>query len=237
MSSFGVLYGVFRIHGERRDIGDVQEQRPVANPGVEHPEDRIRAEVLRRAGRPRVAVLRRFERVLGADRAGGARLVHDDDLLSERLLDLRRRHAGDLVGRSARRPRHDDGDGLRRLPLLRRRGRGDRQRQHRGDPDDSGEHQRALAAIHTIPPLCSWLREPGMRVARRHCRPPGPDSVAFEGGSDQGARYPIFRRTRLNARQTIAAMTGIAAATAMSWSTWYPHAPMPLARYPTRPAP
>jgi hypothetical protein len=117
MSSVAVLYGVFgftpSVERWRR------KERPVADLGVEHAEDGIGAEVLGRAGRPRVAILRGFERILRADRARRAGLVDDDDFLPEYLLDFGGRHAGDLVGRAAGRPRHDDGDRLRRLPLLR----------------------------------------------------------------------------------------------------------------------
>src|SRR5690606_13217086 len=82
------------------------------------PEQLVGAELLRRAGRPGVAVARRLPDVLLADRAGGARLVDDDDLLAELLLQHPGGDPGDLVGGAAGAPGHDDGDRLLRLPRI-----------------------------------------------------------------------------------------------------------------------
>ena len=140
-----VLYGVFGFTPTTAMCATLRNsvQSPMLR--VEHARAyRVGAEVLRGAGRPRVAVLRRFDRVLGADRSRGAGLVQDDDLLAERLLDLGRRDAGDLVGRAAGGPRHDDRDGLLRLPL-RRRGRRSCDRQA---GDDARGDQLCLAVLH-----------------------------------------------------------------------------------------
>ena len=131
-----------RVDADHLDVGDIEEQVPVLDAGLERPQRFIAAQVLRRARRPGVAVPGRIERALGADRAGGARLVDDDDGLPQRLFHFCSRDARDLVGRAARGPGHDQVDWPARLPLL-RHGRTGSQ-----DGDGKGNGLEEMALLH-----------------------------------------------------------------------------------------
>ncbi len=105
--------------GEAGDRGDVQEQRVAVGLG---------------AGGD-----------LRADRAGGAGLGFDHArLLDHRLHDRRERPADD-VGCAAGRERIDEGDGVRRIRLLRRCGPCDKPGCRRGAADDEA------ASVHLAP--------------------------------------------------------------------------------------
>jgi hypothetical protein len=77
-----VLVGRIGIDANHGHVGNIQEQRPVLELGVQHAEDRIGAEVGSGARGPGVAVVRCIPGALGADRARGARLVDDHDALA-----------------------------------------------------------------------------------------------------------------------------------------------------------
>ena len=130
-------------------LATAKNMMPVLEAAIEQAQHAVGADVGGRAGRPGVAVLGRLDRVLGADRAGGARLVDDDELLLELGLELGGDDACHLVGRAAGRPRHDDGDGTIGLPgVVLGDGRGGEQ-PHR--TADHGPQQTP----HRLPP--TWI--------------------------------------------------------------------------------
>jgi hypothetical protein len=68
----------------------------------------------------RVAIGRRLGDGIGADDAGGtARAIFDDEVLPDRLVELLHQNARDAIDRPARRKRHDDAHGARRIGLCR----------------------------------------------------------------------------------------------------------------------
>ncbi len=142
-----ILERRIRIGGDRRQVGDREEQVPVLDAGIEQPEHAIGADVGGGAGCPGVAVLRRFDRVLGADRARRARLIDDDEFLLELGFQLAGDDARHLVGRAARGPRHDDVDRPVRLPavVLRNRRGGE---QSNGTAD---QRQEQSPHFHVLP--------------------------------------------------------------------------------------
>ena len=162
----GVLVRRARIDADDLDVGDGEEEVPVLDRRVQRAERLVGAEVLRRSRGPGVAVLRGVHRALGADRSRGAGLVDDDDRLAERLLELGGSDARDLVGRAARRPRHDQVDRPGRLPVLRRGGAGGcRERGEESDvPADAGRnHAGLLLVVFAIGAACGVPEAPGLR--------------------------------------------------------------------------
>ena len=101
----------------------------------------VGTEVLCRTRGPGIAVVRGFERAVGAERARGTGLVDHHDGLAERVLQFGGGGASDLVGRAAGSPGHDEVDRMRRLPVggRSRRGRedGDAERQGQRDSDNA----------------------------------------------------------------------------------------------------
>ena len=90
----------------------------------------------------RVAVGRRARDPADADGAAGAGRVLDDDGLAERAAHALGHDAGDGVGRTAGRERHDHGDRPRRIGL---RVRG-------GDASKRGERDRKQRMSHCFSP-------------------------------------------------------------------------------------
>ncbi len=106
-------------------------------------------DAVRRGGaeQQRVTVGLRLGDLLGADRAAGAALVLDHDLLAELFRQRHRQDAREDVGRAARRERHDELHRLVRV-LLRQRGRA---RQHQRQP--RGQHpprQRHVSSSYSF---------------------------------------------------------------------------------------
>src|SRR5690606_38056931 len=92
------------------------------------------------------------------DRARGARLVDDDDVGTQRLLEFGGHHPCHLVGGTTGCPRHDDVDGAVRLPrvitLRERGGGGERQCCHEGNGSAEG-------SVHGVAPFSLVLLEVG----------------------------------------------------------------------------
>ena len=107
-----VLEGLERLAGMGRHHvrrGADQQHRLEVLLGVER---QVLQERVDRVGveheHPVAAVGRRLRRLRGADAAGRARLVLDDDGGAEPLLQAGLHHARDRIDRAARRERHDD---------------------------------------------------------------------------------------------------------------------------------
>jgi len=97
-----------------------------------------------RGDQQRVAVGRGALDLAGADGAGGAGPVVDDEAAAELGLQLQRDGARDHVGGTARRERHDDGHGLLLGPCIGlRRGR-QRQQRDRGGREGGPEKDSLL---------------------------------------------------------------------------------------------
>ena len=115
MNSAKVLAGRSFLATSTIGIGAAQADRlevllaVVGQRLVERDVDRQRAHV---GEQQRVAVGRRLRGLVDADRAAGAADILDDELLAERLAHRWHEHAGQRVGRTAGRERHDHGDGL-----------------------------------------------------------------------------------------------------------------------------
>ena len=103
-------------HGHDLRQGNIQEQVPVADVRIDHPQDLIGAQILGRPGCPRIAIPRRIQGVLGPDRTRGARLVDHHHLLSQRAFQFTGAHPRNLVGGPPGPPRNDEFDRLLRFP-------------------------------------------------------------------------------------------------------------------------
>ena len=108
---------------------------------------------VRRREQDRVAVRRGHLHRLGADQAGRARLVVDDDRLAEQLAELVGDHAADEVGGAAGRERHHHAHRLVRIGLRQRGGtahrRQDAARRNRGHAQEC--HESSLGSIDATP--------------------------------------------------------------------------------------
>jgi hypothetical protein len=113
--------------------------------------DRVRVE----HEQPGVAVRRRFGEHRGAGRAGGARLVLDDDVGAEPLLQPGLHQPRKRVGRAAGRKRHDEADRTGRPSLCLRHMRHERQRGRAGNDGSSGQFHPWLRFFFSI--LCLGL--------------------------------------------------------------------------------
>jgi hypothetical protein len=142
-----ILELVLRVMAEhlRRDA-DQRDRREVVD-RIEAPlGDQQRADAVRVDVRElqRVAIGRRLRDQVGADGAGGAGLVLDDDRLSEALGQLGGHEARHRIGSAPRREAHEDLDRLRRPFLLRE---GDRGRDA-GQGEGGHESSAFLAGFH-----------------------------------------------------------------------------------------
>ena len=107
-----VLVRRSRIHADHRDVGDMQEQMPILDAGVQHAQRLVGAQVLCRACCPGVTIARRFPCVLGANGACRAGLVDHHDFLAQHFFNFCSGNPTDLIGRATSRPRNDQVDGF-----------------------------------------------------------------------------------------------------------------------------
>ncbi len=119
---------------DQRTIAEQHQRREILHHVIGNGlvEERI-DHVHRSRHQQRVAVGRRLGDGIGADDAGGtAGAIFDDEVLPDRLVELLHQNARDAIDRPARRKRHDDAHGARRIGLCRcgllRRGKEPQQR-------------------------------------------------------------------------------------------------------------